>query len=240
MGHHLHAEVIGLAEVDGHAVEHAIILVGVVSDHVGAMAVIGREVEAGLVPEVDVTEFVAVHISRRQGGVTQTNVTIVVVGTERAHLPEARTADTTCVAYLELVEFVYRIVDVGTREEVEIWLATIDGVVAVVGIAFQVGQDVGHLGTQTHLSRPAAPFVAQTSVEGSHLLAIFVVVAIVGQRLPNAVILLPYAVVAQDVAVGVFSTNFPLRLGEEGMHIVDAGLQVAHALVVARLLIDGP
>ena len=51
------------------AVEHAVILVGIASDHVGTMTVISREVEAGLVPEMDVTEFVAVHIGRCQSGV---------------------------------------------------------------------------------------------------------------------------------------------------------------------------
>ena len=93
MRHQLHAEVVGLAEVDGHTVEHAVGHVGITAYRVVTVTVISREVEARLVPEVDVAEFVAVHVGRLQGGVAHADVAVVVVGAERAHLPETRTAD---------------------------------------------------------------------------------------------------------------------------------------------------
>ena len=147
LGNHFHAKVISLAKIDGHAVEHAVSLVGVMAYHIGSVTVIGREVKARLVPKMDVTQLIAVHISRCQSGISHANVTVVVIRTERTHLPEARTANAACVAHLELVELVHRIVQVGAREEINVRFASIDRVVAVVGIAFQVGHDVSHLGT---------------------------------------------------------------------------------------------
>ena len=218
LGYHLHAEVVGLAEVDGHTVEHPIVLVGVVTDHIGAMAIIGREVEARLVPEMDVTQLIAVHIGRRQGRVAHADVAVVVVRTEGAHLPEARTTDTARVAHLELVELVHRLVEVCTREKVDEGLPAVDGVGAVVGIAFQVGHDVGHLGAKAHLTRPAAPFVAEAGIQGRHLLTILVVVAVVGQRMINAkTVFFCHFRDAIDIAIGVFRADLPLRLLHEGM-----------------------
>ena len=134
LGHHLHTEIIGLAEVNRHTVEHAVILVSVMAYHIGSVTIIGREVEARLVPKMDVAQLVAVHIGGCQRRIAHTNVAVVVVGTERAHLPEARTTDAARVAHLELVELIHRIVQVGAREEVKVRLASIDRVVAVVGI----------------------------------------------------------------------------------------------------------
>ena len=135
---------------------------------------------------MNIAEFVAVHVSRLQGGVAHADVAVVVVGAERAHLPETRTTDAARVAHLELVVFVHRIVQVRTRKEIDVRLAAVDGIGAVVGIAFQVREDIRHFGTHAHLSRPATPVVAEAGIKCRHLFLVFVVVAVVGQRTIHA------------------------------------------------------